>query len=59
MTSFYRISIKVFSLPPLEVVGAIHETHSFLSICELSPTPLYEVCVIYEKFKFGMRDFSL
>jgi hypothetical protein len=38
---------------------SIHETHSFLSLCELPPTPLCKVCVIYKKSKFGLREFSL
>jgi hypothetical protein len=42
--------------PPLEGASAIYETHSFLSLCELSPTPLCKVCVICGKFKFGLRE---
>jgi hypothetical protein len=43
MASFWGASIKAFTLPPLEGAGANHETYSFLSLCELSPTPHYEV----------------
>jgi hypothetical protein len=59
MASFLGTSIKGFPLPPLEGAGAIHKTYSFLSLRELSPTPLCKVCVICEKSKFGLRESSL
>jgi hypothetical protein len=59
MASFWWTSINAFPLPPLEGAGAIHETYSFLSLCELSPVSLCEVYVIYEKSKFELREFSL
>jgi hypothetical protein len=43
----------------MEGAGVIHEKYLFLSLCELSPTPLCEVCVIYDKFKFGLSESSL
>jgi hypothetical protein len=36
--------------------SATNELYSFLSICDLSPTPLYAVCVIYEKSKLGLSE---
>jgi hypothetical protein len=59
MISFWRTSKKAFSLPPLEDASVIHETHSFLSFCELSSTPFCEVYVICEKYEFGLRESSL
>jgi hypothetical protein len=41
--SFWGTSIKASPLPPLVAAGANHKTYSFLSLCELSPTPLCEV----------------
>jgi hypothetical protein len=59
MAIFLGKGIKAFPLPPLEGASAIHKTHLFLSLCELFPTPLCEVCVIYEKSKFGLKESSL
>jgi hypothetical protein len=59
MGGFWGTSIKAFSIPPLEGASTIHETYSFLSLCELFPTPLCEVCVICEKSDFGLRESSL
>jgi hypothetical protein len=54
MASFLRISIEAFLLPPLEGAGTIKK-YSSLNLYELYTTPLDEVCVIYEKSKFGLR----
>jgi hypothetical protein len=51
---FWGTSIKAFPLTPLEGTDVIHETHSFLSLYELSLTPFCEICVICEKFKFRL-----
>jgi hypothetical protein len=47
---------KSFPLPPLEAAGFTNENTRPISLCELSPTPLSEVCVICEKFKLGLSE---
>jgi hypothetical protein len=47
---------KSFPLPPLEAAGKTNEPYSFLSLCELSSTPLCLVYVICEKSKLGLSE---
>jgi hypothetical protein len=54
--SFWGLSIKAFPLPPLKAAGSTNENTHPTSLCELSPTPLNEVCVICEKFKLGLSE---
>jgi hypothetical protein len=56
MVSFWRISIKASPLPPLEAAGSTNENTHHISLYELSPTPLSEICVIYEKFKLDLSE---
>jgi hypothetical protein len=60
LVSFQRLvfggKYKSFPHPPLEVAGSTNENTHPNSLCELSPTPLCEVCVIYEKSKLGLSE---
>jgi hypothetical protein len=47
---------KSYPLPPLEAASTTNELDSFPSLCELSPIPLCEVCVICEKSKLGLSE---
>jgi hypothetical protein len=55
LASFQRLvgggggKYKRFPLLPLEAAGTTNEPNSFSNLCELSPTTLCEVYVIYEK----------
>jgi hypothetical protein len=40
----------------LKAVGSTNENTHPISLCELSPTPLSKVCVIYEKFKLELSE---
>jgi hypothetical protein len=54
-----HLCLRVGYHTPLKGVRVTHETHSFLSLWELSLMPLCEVCMIYEKSKFGLRESPL
>jgi hypothetical protein len=53
MASFWEISIKASLLPTLEGTGPTNKNTLSKSLCELSPTPLCEVC---EKSKLGLTE---
>jgi hypothetical protein len=47
---------KTFPLPLLEAAGSTNENTHPNSLCELSPTPLSEACVIREESKLGLSE---
>jgi hypothetical protein len=49
-------SIKAFPLPLLEDADSTNENTHPIRLCELSPTPLSEVWLIYEKFKLWLSE---
>jgi hypothetical protein len=50
------VGIKASPLRPLEAAGSTNESTHPIIICELSPTPLSEVCVICEKSKLWLNE---
>jgi hypothetical protein len=49
-------SIKAFPLPLLEDADSTNKNTHPIKLCELSPTPLSEVWLIYEKSKLGLSE---
>jgi hypothetical protein len=54
--SFWGASIKSSPLCPLEAAGSTNKNTHPISLCELSPTPLSKVWLIYEKSKLGLSE---
>jgi hypothetical protein len=56
MATFWGASIKASLIPPLDAAGSTNENTHPISLFELSPTPLSEVCVIYKKSKLVLSE---